>query len=219
MRKRESVWRTCRIVVAAAALLVGLAGLGSPGATSAAETKAVPAAPALPQTLTRENARDLLSRLSDEQVRSLLLEQLDRVAGAEGPATTEGGMRAKAGMAGMVDQHAGSMRDRYTTLYEAFFALPATLRETAQRIADADGSGHLRLAASIAMVLVGGGIVEALYRFALRRYRRRLDAPASTFSARAFQLAVEFLLDFGRLVVFTVAAVVVFFAFWVGNEL
>ena len=220
MKKLESVWRTCRIVVAPAALLVGLACAGSPGAASAAETKAVAASPALPETVTRENARDLLSRLSDEQVRSLLLEQLDRAAaGAEGQATTEGGMRAKAGMAGMVDQHAGSMRDRYTTLYDAFFALPATLRELAQRIGDADGSGYWRLAASIAMVLVGGGIVEALYRFALRRYRLRLEAPAGAFSARAFQLAVEFLLDFGRLVVFTVAAVVVFFAFWVGNEL
>jgi len=92
MRKRESVWRTSRIVVAAAALLVGLAGVGSPGGASAAETKAVAAAPALPQTLTRENARDVLSRLSDAQVRSLLLEQLDRASGAEGQAATEGGM-------------------------------------------------------------------------------------------------------------------------------
>src|SRR5512132_4157052 len=130
--------RVARIALAFAMAL----GVAVADAQVAVETTA------LPETLTRESARDLLARMSDTQVRSLLLEQLDRAAAPPKP-PAETGMSAMAGMAGVVDQHAGSMRDRYTTLTDAFVALPATLRDAARRVAGNDAVALARLAAFI----------------------------------------------------------------------
>jgi small-conductance mechanosensitive channel len=206
--------RVCRSVVAL--VVLGWAGLSA--AAGPVEAKSAANVPALPETLTRESARDLLSRLSDEQVRSLLLEQLDRAAKAPVNAGAPG-MAAMAGMAGVVDQHAGAMRDRYATLYDALMALPATLHEVASRITESDKPFWQR-AGFLAAVLLSGWIGELLYRFALRRYRLGLlHAAAPTYTARAFQLTVELLMDLVGLAIFGVVAIVVFFSFWLGHEL
>src|SRR3982750_2024290 len=204
----------------AIAVLIVLACVGvMPLAPAHAAPAAVAEVPSLPDSLTRESVRDLLSRLSDAEVRALLLDQLDRVAvPASTPAPSNGGMGKMAGMAGVVDQHAGEMRDRYTTLYQALLALPTTLRDAAIRITQPSGGGALL--GFIVSVLAAGWIVEHLYRYALRRYRTRLQqAPGATFSARAFQLALELLLDLGALAVFGIAAIVAFFALWLGDDL
>jgi len=175
--------------------------------------------PPLPETLTHESVRELLSRLSDAQVRSLLLDQLDRVVAAPTKAAADSGAAAMAGMAGTVDQHAGAMRDRYGTLFDAFLALPASVGAVAARVtAPATAGGSL--AAYVAALLATGWITERIYVFAVRRYRLRLrDAPAATFSARAFQLGVGLLLDLGALAVFGIAAIIFFFALWLADDL
>ncbi|HET6801531.1 MAG TPA: mechanosensitive ion channel domain-containing protein [Casimicrobiaceae bacterium] len=200
--------RVARIALAFAMAL----GVAVADAQVAVETTA------LPETLTRESARDLLARMSDTQVRSLLLEQLDRAAAPPKP-PAETGMSAMAGMAGVVDQHAGSMRDRYTTLTDAFVALPATLRDAARRVAGNDAGALARLAAFIVAMFAAGWIVERAYGFALRHYRLRLASAAPDFTARAFQMAVEWLIEFGGLAVFGVTSILFFFAFWLGDEL
>ena len=48
--------------------------------------RAQEAAPSLPESLTAGEVRDVVSRLSDEEVRSLLIQQLDKVATADAPA-------------------------------------------------------------------------------------------------------------------------------------
>ena len=185
----------------------------------AAIAQVAPDTPALPQTLTRESARELLARMSDAQVRSLLLEQLDRVAVPPTKPSAETGMAAMAGMAGVVDQHAGSMRDRYTTLADAVFALPATLRDVARRVAGNDAGSLARLAAFIVAMFASGWVVERVYGFALRRYRARLASPTPDFAARAFQLTIEWVIDLGGLAVFGIASILFFFALWLGDEL
>ena len=195
-------------------LALGVSVMAAPaGAQVASDTQA------LPETLTRESARDLLARMPDAQVRSLLLEQLDRAAAATAKPAAEAGMAAMAGMAGVVDQHAGSMRDRYATLADAFVALPATLRDAARRVAGSDAGALARLAAFIVVMFAAGWVVERIYGFALRRYRARLASPAPDFSTRAFQLAIEWLIDLGGLAVFGIASILFFFAFWLGDEL
>jgi len=208
------IGRATALLFALACVAVTLpASAAGPSATTTANV------PRLPDTLTRESARDLLSHLSDAEVRALLLEQLDRAAApVSKPGPSKGGMGEMAGMAGVVDQHAGSMRDRYTTLFDALLALPTTLRDAAIRITQP--SGGLLLLGFIALVLAAGAIVELLYRYALRGYRTRLEhAPGATFSARAFQLSLELLFDVGALAVFGIAAIVAFFALWPGDEL
>ena len=202
-----------------AALFLGLGAASALAANAASQPAAK--APSIPEPLTQESARDLLSRLSDEQVRSLLLQQLDRAAGA-GAATAAGarGKHGMMGMAGVVDQHAQSMRDQYTELADAFFALPASLAQAWTRIAGPDASAFAPLAGLLAFMLAAGALGEAIYRYALRPYRRKLlSAPAPSFSARAVQLTIELMLDVGALAVFVVVAVGVFFALFPAAEL
>lgn len=181
----------------------------------------------LPETLTRESVRDLLSRLSDEQVRQLLIDQLDRTvapppkAKADTGKTRMASMEGMAGMAGIVDEHAGSMRGNSDALYDALVAFPSTLREVAARLTSPGGAAQLwRLAAYLAAMLAIGWIAQRLYDYALRDYRSRLlQTPAGTYSARAFQLGVGLLLDVGGIAVFGAAAISFFFAYWVDHDL
>jgi small-conductance mechanosensitive channel len=191
----------------------------------AAEAPAGSAVPELPQTLTRESVRDLMSRLSDREVRALLIEQLDRATGAPaGPsaaaATAPAGMAGMAGVAGMVEANAGTIRTHARALYAAFLALPETLPLVVVQLADAAGDDQLwPLAGYFAAMVVLGAGAEVAYTWALRRYRRRLrHAPVDTFSARAFQLGIGLFLDAGGIAVFALGALVVVFARWLPNE-
>ena len=192
----------------------------TPGSTAADVNPTAATAPALPPVATREAVRDLLSHLSDVQVRNLLIEQLDKtVADAVNPGA-DTGTAAMAGMAGTVDQHAGAMRSRYDTLYDALVALPATMRDVAHRVAGSGVVTPARLAAYVVALLMAGWVAERIYVRALRPYRSRvLGAGATTFSARAFALGIGFLIDFGALLVFGVAAIVFFFSLWLPQEL
>jgi len=171
--------------------------------------------PALPQPLTKESIRELVARLSDDDVRKLLLDQLDRAAVA--PASAKSAM----GMSGMMDEHAGAMRTTLGSLAAAYYALPDALRQVGTKLTEPDGIGQLLVIAELlAALLVAGFGIEWVYHRALRRFRTRLEqTPAPTFSARAFQLGVGFLIDLGGILVWSIAAITAFFLLWHDHEL
>ena len=70
--------RMCRVILVGllAAACAALAAFPAAAQTHATKAKAT----ALPEPLTHESVRELVSRLSDEEVRRLLLDQLDRAA-------------------------------------------------------------------------------------------------------------------------------------------
>ena len=177
----------------------------------AKDAPAAASVPALPQPLTKESIRELVARLSDDDVRKLLLDQLDRAATAA-PANAKPGM----GMSGMVDEHAGAMRTTLGSLEAAYYALPDTLRQVGTKLTEPDGLSQLAVIAEIlAALLVAGFFIEWLYRRALRRFRTRLEqTTAPTFSARAFQLGMGLLLDLGGILVWSIAAITAFFLLW-----
>ena len=190
------------------------------GVTDAAESPPVAAgSAALPEPLTHEAVRDLMSRLSDAQVRGLLIEQLDRAVGAPAPAKGAG-MAGMAGVAGMVDVNAGTIRARARALYAAFLALPETLPLVVIQLTDAAGESELwPLAGYLAAMLAIGALAQIAYALAVRQYRRRvLQAPADTFFAQAFQRGIGLLLDLGGIAVFALGALVLVFARWLENE-
>ena len=111
--------RIGRLIVAGL-LALAVAGIGiDPAFAQSKSSKAKPDATALPEPLTHDSVRELVSRLSDEDVRKLLIDQLDRSAA---PAKAKGDK----GMSGMVEQNAGMVRERLHELKDAFVALPAT---------------------------------------------------------------------------------------------
>lgn len=182
--------------------------------------------PALPEKMTRESARELLSQMSDAQVRKLLLEQLDRTAApapAAKPADGMAGMAGMgmAGMVGMVGDNAGTVRERVATMYAALLALPSTLHAAGMRLTSGAGApAFWRLVAYFGVMLVVGWIVERAYRYALRRYRRgRTQAAATTFSARALELAFGLALDLAGIALFALGALAVFLARWREDEM
>jgi small-conductance mechanosensitive channel len=209
-----------------AVLAVAVAGIGLATAPAFA---AVPApAPAtqpvaLPDHLTRESVRELLSRLSDQQVRVLLIEQLDRAV-TQAPASTVGagmfgmpGMTQMAGMAGMVASNTGTLRERLAALYAAFVALPSTMHDVAVALTKSADEGATamteprRNAGYLAAMLACGWIAQRAYVYALRHFRARLmHTPGATYFARAFQLGVGLAIDFAGIGVFALAAFAVY---------
>jgi small-conductance mechanosensitive channel len=155
--------------------------------------------------------------MSDQQVRSLLLEQLDK----PGKENALAGMPAMAGMADRMDANAGGVRERIHTLQQALLALPATLATITTRLQGAGGySIFWRLAGYLTAMLLVGWVLERLYAFSLRRYRARaLHTSAQTFFAHAFQNTLGLALDLGSIAAFGTGALIVFFARWLEDDL
>ncbi len=201
--------------------LVGLAALGvAAGAAFQAGAQGRPAAPketTLPEPLTRESVRELVARLSDDQVRKLLLEQLDRTAAAT-PVKAKADMGM--GMAGMVEHNTGMMRSRLDDFKGAIADLPSTSRAVGAKLTEPDGPSRLLLLAGLlAAMLMGGWVAEKLYDRALRHYRARLrQTAADTFTANAFRIAIGLLLDLAGIAVFSLAGLAAFFALWLDHD-
>ena len=168
-----------------------------------------------PEPLTQEAVRELVARQSDEQVRQLLIAQLDRATAV--PAKAKGDM----GMSKMVETNAGIVRERLGDLRDAFVALPATLRQVVANLDDPEGTSALPRAAVVLLgVLVIAWLVERLYHLALRNYRKTLAPPVGeTFTARSFRLAIGLALGLIGIAVFALAALALFLALWQGHAL
>jgi len=204
-----------RVFRALAACLLAMAIVAvGPAFAQGKSAKPKQEATALPEPLTHESIRELVSRLDDEAVRKLLITQLDRSAA---PARGKGGEA----MSGMVEANAGMVRARLGELRDAFYAMPATLNEVVAKLDEPDGPSVLPLiGVLIVAMFVVAWAVEQLYRFAVRNYRRRL-APATneTFSARAFRRGASLALDLVGILVFALAALAFFLALWQGHGL
>jgi small-conductance mechanosensitive channel len=204
--------RMCRAIVVGllVAACATVAAFPAEAQTRATKTKAI----ALPEPLTKESVRELVSRLSDEEVRKLLLDQLDRAAA---PTKAKGDK----GMSGMVEENAGMVRQRLGELEEAFDALPATLREVLAKLDDPEGPSVLPLIGALLLgALLVGWLAERVYDFALRHYRKRLvPSAAETFTARSFRRVVGLTLDLGGVTVFALAFLALFLALWQGHGL
>jgi moderate conductance mechanosensitive channel len=210
MYKIEPLRPTRILGLAALALVAGVAFAA--GAKDAPTEKAI----ALPQPLTRESVRELVARLSDDEVRTLLLDQLDRAAAAE-PAKGKPGM----GMAGRVEQHAGMMRNVLDDLKDAAVALPGTLRNVGAKLVEPDGLPRLGLLAGLLVAMFGAGwVAEKLYDRGLHAYRMQLrQTAAGSFAANAFRVAIGLSLDLAGIVVFGVVAITTFFLMWHEHDL
>ena len=208
-----------RICSALAACLLAVAVVVATTAAGPTFAQSKPAKPkhestALPEPLTHESIRELVSRLSDEDVRKLLISQLDRSAA---PAKGKG----DTAMSGMVEANAGMVRARLGELRDAFSALPTTLNDVIAKLDEPEGPSVLPLiGVLIVAMFVVAWIVERLYHFAVRNYRGRLvPSPDETFSARAFRRGAGLVLDLVGILVFALAALGFFLALWQGHGL
>jgi moderate conductance mechanosensitive channel len=178
--------------------------------TKEAEHKAAPAK--LPEPLTHEAIRELVSRLSDSEVRALLIQQLDRAAAPASKGDTS--------MVMSMESETQRARARIDELFGALAQLPDTLGAIGDRFEAERGPGHMWMLAlaCVAMLLVAY-VAERIYRYLLRGQRARLDdLHDEGFGARWAHNLMRLALDAGGIVVFGIAAFVFFQIIYHGHE-
>ena len=195
-------------------LAVGLLVALTAGVSAAAKSGGQPAA--LPEPLTHEAIRELVARLSDQEVRQLLMAQLDKAA-APAPAKSEEGSPA-AGLA----REAHLIRVRVGAVLRAAPTVPGELGAAVRRFSEGSryGDGHLPLVCVIfAVMLALGGFVETLVARLLADVRRRLEeGEADTFGAQAGRVLLRLILDLLGLLVFVATVVGTFFIVYHGHQ-
>jgi small-conductance mechanosensitive channel len=166
----------------------------------------------LPQPLTRDAIRELVARLSDAEVRGLLISQLDKAAA---PETTPAAAPMATGLAGNVD-HA---RSELGAVVRAGRELPAALGAAVSRFSEGRPPHHLLLVAALfAILLVVAWIVERLAGRLLADIRHHHEHSLGTGpGVDAGGLVIRILVDLLLLGVFAATVVAGFLALYQGH--
>ncbi len=167
---------------------------------------------ALPHPLTREALRDVLARLSDAEVRHLLLRQLDEEIAAAAPTPDQA-------MIGGMEQQATRLRESWRAMLAAVPELPGVpLFFGARLIGERSPDVLLWVALGMAAIFVVGLLAEQLYRRAIRDLRRQVyAAQPPTLGARVGYGLMALALDFVGIVVFALATIAAFFVLHHGH--
>jgi hypothetical protein len=205
----------------AAALLLacglGLGLLAGAGSVARAQGPDKPAkTPVLPEPLIPEAIRELVARLSDAEVRQLLIAQLDRVAAPAASAGTIGAGMMPEAMAGRMD----TLRSRAAAVLASVPRLPNEMRAAIARFSEGRSAHHLALVTLLLVVMgLAGGAGEWLARRLLAPVRHGLEAaPAAGFWAQGGTLLLRALLDLVGLVVFVAVALAMFLLVYQGTS-
>jgi moderate conductance mechanosensitive channel len=185
---------------------------GGPGSAAEAESEPV----SLPQPLSPETIRDLVARLSDDQVRALLLSQLDRTASTETPATDS----QTVGMVGELEDGAVEVRALWQRRIAALPDLPGALPFLLGRVAEGKGTAQLLLTAvAVALIFAVGIVAEMVFRRLTTGMRSRTpDHRVEAFTSRLGYLLQRFGWQVLDLLVFGVAIAAAFLALYQGHE-
>ncbi len=181
------------------------------GATASASGEAV----SLPDDLTPQERADLLARLSDGQVRALLLDQLAKADAAAGADASQ------AGMIGGVDAETARLRSRLDEVVSTAPRLPDVIPFYVDRVTPDDwgASFLLVLTGGFILVFAAAALAEWLFRRFSASVRSQIEAamPTQLVAKCGYQM-LRFGLDALALVVFQVVAIGTFFAMYHGHE-
>ena len=214
MQTRAGARRAGRMILVLAALVLGLSAAGM-GPIRAQEAAAPPPDPAvtLPDPLTPEAVHELVARLSDAQVRAILIDRLDAAA------LSDEGSSADTSM-GQVDATYDLVRAYFSAIFGAtpeFFALPAFFTE---RIGgEASVFQFLRILGIIALIFLAGAAAEWGFRFLARSTRAGLaGASPRSFGAKAGYCLLRLMLELVGIGIFVLGASACFLLFYEGRE-
>jgi moderate conductance mechanosensitive channel len=166
--------------------------------------------------LARETVRDLVARLSDEQVRALLLERLDAVAAAE----AEAAAFEPAQLVQQLQGEAETVRQRLVARLAAAPELPGLVPAALAWLLDGRPPVVLLWTAlGFALMIAGGWLAERLFHHAIADARRLVvEARPVTLSGRVGFLMLRLGLDAAGLAVFLLSALAVFLILHHGHE-
>lgn len=171
----------------------------------------------LPDPLTPAATRELVSRLSDEEVRKLLLQQLDRAA-AQAPAQAP--TASVTGVLGKMSDNAGTARDGIAGIVAALATMPAALRGVVGKLSDPGGPGVLAISLGLfVLALAVAAFVEAVVRRMSAAWREDLRTrPSEGLLPATVRLLMRFALEVGYVLVFGAVVLGIFVAAWQGHE-
>ncbi|MDJ0942602.1 MAG: mechanosensitive ion channel family protein [Kiloniellales bacterium] len=205
------------IVILAAAWAPGAAHAQAfIGQTAGEETPAAEEV-ALPEELTPAQVRGLVAGLSDEQVRAILIEQLDKAAKPE----AEGADAGSLGMLMGIEDVGGTLQGRLAEVLAQAPEAPSMLTLVATRL---EGSGGILITLLGLLVVLGLGFAARFFwRRFVGKHQEKLAARSADIGAYASlavigDAIVWLLLELSGVVIFYVAAIVVVFTFWHGDE-
>lgn len=167
--------------------------------------------------LTPDTVNALVSRLSDTQVRELLLERLDAIAANDGQA---GGMNIASGMHSLQGK-ADLIRERLKSRIGAVTELPSVFPRAFETLRDnRPTSFFFWLTAGFALMMAVGWLAEFFFNKVTRSARQSiLDADPQGLGAKIGLLFARLGLDLSGLLIFLSAAIATFFVFYQGHEM
>ena len=205
-----AVFAVVSVLSAARAQAPGIPQPGGGDGQAAAELE-------LPAELTPAEAQGLVARLSDEEVRALLLQQLNKVAASE----AQGGEPATLGMILGMETAGGALRSRLAEILAQAPEAPSMLSLVAKRL---EGSGGLPLTLLGLALVLGAGFTARFFwrRFVGKRQERiaAKNAEAGAYASLAVvgDAIIWLLLELSGVVIFYGVAITLVFAFWHGAE-
>ena len=164
-------------------------------------------APAIPDPLTRQAIRDVLSGLSDGQVRELLLRDLDRKVAEREAALAEAEERA---LGAVLGDWAVALGRGWVSVIQATPRLPGAAAATVARFqAERGAAGPWRIAGTLVLCLLAGLAAAFGARRLTRGSEARLHSlPPASLWAQIGIITGRFLLQGVRLLAFVAAAFV-----------
>ena len=166
----------------------------------------------LAEDLTAEERRDLLARLSDGQVRQILIDFLDQRA-------SEDAAGASAGMVSDFDNRANVVRERLADVLHSAPRFPELISGTLAHITP-PGRGNaffLVLLAGFAFIFGAGALAEFGFRHLTQKVRSEIShATPATTTGKAGYLILRVVLDFVAVGIFALVAMACFFAVYQG---
>jgi small-conductance mechanosensitive channel len=208
------VWLVA-LAIAAAGPAPAYADSGAAGAKANASPEAAtgnPKAPTLPAQLTPAANRELLARLSDDQVRALLLQQLDKAAAA----TTARSDPTASGLLRSMEETGNALHSRLAAVLAQAPDAPSVAGLVADRWR---ASGGIAIAAlSLAIVLAAGFVARGWWRWVIGQHKdriaaRNVDEGAYASLATIGDAMIWLLLKLSGVVIFYAAAMAVVFTF------
>ena len=172
----------------------------------------------VPEKLDSESVDEFLAPLSDEQVRRLLIAELQERAAREAAEREMRGEEEPGGLAGFVHNMRGLVnftRARIRYLMSGATAFDDELPKAFGHLTESEGEPHpIKTSASEIALFAVGLLVYWLFRRFTSAARQRLETtPPATWLIRIWRLTLRSVLDLVSMCVFALATLALFFLF------
>ncbi len=198
-----------RVLISALVLLFASLIWSIP-ATAANEEPGETAEVALPENLTKPEVRDLISRLSDDEVRALLISQLDKVAQSQNTS----------GQEKTLEENLANLYRRSTVMLAGIPELSSLGSFVVEKLtAGKPGSHFWWVLLFMAVIFIGAGFVEWLFRRLFTRLGQLAHGgEIETTVDRLCVAGLRMVIDLFAIGVFVLAAFCIYFALYDEHE-